>query len=208
MRKMTAILGLFVGGLGLAGLAVGQQGGGFGGGFGPMGGGGRIDPVQLLNNASVKKELEITEDQTAAIPDAVIKALSGVLSDKQFKRFKQIELQQRGSAALSDAKIQEALKLTAEQKENIKTIAEDSRKEMREAFGGGGGGGGKGGFEKIENMRKEAMEKLTGVLTADQKTAWREMVGEPFKMERPTFGGGAGGAGFGKGNFKKKAASE
>ena len=33
------------------------------------------------------------------------------------------------------------------------------------------------------------------MLTADQKKQWRQMTGEPFKLERPTFGG-QGGKGF------------
>lgn len=195
MRKMSAILALFISGLGLAGVASGQIGGG--GGFG--GGGNRNDPLTLLNNPSVKKELDITDEQGKAIPDAVMKALSGVLNEKQYARFKQIELQQRGTAAFSDEKVQSALKMTSAQKDNIKTILEDSRKEMREAFQGGG----KGSFEKLDNLRKETTEKVQGVLTSDQKKAWRDMTGETFKIERQGFGGG----GFGRkggDNTKKK----
>ena len=95
MRKMMIVCGLFAGALGLASLANGQVGVG-------RPGGGRLDPVQLLNNPSVKKELELTDEQSQALPEAVMKALGGVLSDKQMKRFKQIELQQRGAAAFSD----------------------------------------------------------------------------------------------------------
>jgi hypothetical protein len=40
------------------------------------------------------------------------------------------------------------------------------------------------------------MEKITGVLSAGQKTQWNEMIGEEFKMQQ--FGG------FGKGKGKKK----
>jgi hypothetical protein len=204
MRKMTAILGLFVGGLGLAGIASGQFGGGFGG-FGGAGGG-RIDPLTLLNNPSVKKELDITDEQTQALPDAVMKALSGILSDKQLKRFKQIELQQRGMNAFADAKVQESLKLTEAQKDNVKTILEDSRKELAELApkkggGGGGGGFGKGNQEKRDSITKDTLEKITSVLSLDQKNTWKSMTGDSFKIE---FGGFGGGGGFG--NFKKKAA--
>ena len=199
MRKMNVILGMFMLALSAAGIASGQVGG-FGGGGGLAGGMGRMDPVSLLNNASVKKELELTDEQLQAIPEAVMKALSGVLNEKQNKRFKQIELQQRGTAAFSDAKIQESLKMTEEQKSNVKTILEDSRKEMMEALGGGGFA--KGGAEKMENLRKETLEKLTGTLTAEQKKSWREMTGDTFKIERT--GIGAGGGNFGKN--KKKAA--
>src|SRR4051812_15360495 len=135
MRKMTWILGLFVGGLCLAELASGQQGGfgGFGGGFGKA-----PDPVTLINNASVKKELDITDEQSAAVPAAVMKALGGVLNEKQFKRFKQIHVQQQGAQAFADKSVQGELKLTAAQKENVKTILDDNRKELLELIPKGG----------------------------------------------------------------------
>ena len=43
-------------------------------------------------------------------------------------------------------------------------------------------------------MRKEAMEKITAVLTDDQKKTWKEQTGEPyeFKFEAGQFGGRRG----------------
>jgi len=203
MRKWTLTVTSFTLALGLVALANAQQGGqqpgrGFGGRTG-----GRTDPVQLLNNASVKKELDLSEEQAEKIPEAVMKSLAEVLSADQMNRFKQIELQQRGYNALGDAKIQDALKLTDEQRSNLKTIQEDIRREQKELFAGGTRGGDfKAAQEKMENFRKESTTKVMGVLTADQKKAWRQMTGEPFKLETPAFGG-FGGAG-GKGNFRNK----
>lgn len=207
MRKMTWILGLFVGGLCLAELASGQQGG-----FGGFGGGGfgkAADPVTLINNASVKKELDITDEQSAAVPAAVMKALGGVLNEKQFKRFKQIHVQQQGAQAFGDTGVQKELKLTAAQKENVKTILDDNKKELQElGVGAFGKGGGKGGFgkgnaenlEKITNLNKETLDKLNGMLTPDQKTTWKAITGDKFELV-----GGFGGGGFGgKGGKKKK----
>src|SRR6266487_1661330 len=73
------------------------------------------DPLSLLQNESVKKELHLTDDQSAKLPDAVLKALVNVLDAKQLKRLKEIELQQRGSAALADAGVQKDLKLSESQ---------------------------------------------------------------------------------------------
>ena len=36
---------------------------------------------------------------------------------------------------------------------------------------------------KMTELRKETMDKVTGVLTADQKKAWKEMTGEPFQVQ-------------------------
>jgi uncharacterized spore protein YtfJ len=194
-RRWTFVAVTFVIALGIVGLANAQRTGGGGGG----GGGLRLDPIQLLNNASVKKELDITDEQIAKLPDAVKKALSEVLSDKQMIRFNQITLQQRGIQALTDANVVMALKLSEEQQTRIKTIATDSAKELRDSFTPGAGGNFKGRAEKTATITKEAMEKAQDVLTSEQKKTWTVMVGEPFKLETPAFGGGN----FGK---KKKAA--
>jgi len=195
-RRMIFAAAAFAAVLGLVGLAEAQRGGGFGGGQGF-----RLDPIQLLNNASVKKELEFSDEQAEKLPDAIRKALAEVLTDKQAKRLSQIELQQRGLQAFGDKKVASDLKLSDDQQTAIKTIITDNQKEMAELRGGGGGGFGKGNQEKIQTLRKEAMEKAQDVLTADQKKQWTVMTGEPFKIEFP-----AGGGGFG--NFKKKKAAE
>ena len=203
MKKFAFSLLAFGACLGLVGLASGQVGGGR---FGGMGGaGGRMDALALLRNASVKKELDVSDEQMEKVPEAVMKALGDVLNSKQLVRLKEIELQQRGTTAFSDAKIQDSLKLTNEQRESVKTILDDSKKEMAELAKGAGGKGGFGGgganAEKLDGMRKEAQDKINGVLTADQRKAWRAMLGDTFKIEVPQFGG----AGGNKGKNKKAA---
>src|SRR5436305_637179 len=81
-----------------------------------MGRGGRTDPVMALNTASVKRELDLTDEQSAKIPEAVMKALAEVLNEKQFSRLKQIELQQRSTRAFSDPNVQDALILNGDQR--------------------------------------------------------------------------------------------
>ncbi|MCI0378277.1 MAG: hypothetical protein L0215_11775 [Gemmataceae bacterium] len=200
MRRVGHLLVVFSGLLLLVGLAGGQQFqfGGKGGGFG---GGVQADPVTLVRNAAVIKELDITEEQTQKIPAALAKALGEVLNDKQMKRLNQIVLQQKGMNAFLDPGVQTALKISDDQKTNIKSILEDSAKEIADAAKDAAAGGDfKGLQEKTAALRKEATDKVTKVLSEAQRTTWKEMVGAEFKM--PAFGG-FGGAG-GKGKFKKK----
>ncbi|MBI3411829.1 MAG: hypothetical protein HY040_26150 [Planctomycetes bacterium] len=162
------------------------------------GGGGRFqipgfgnDPLSLLQNDSVKKELNMTDEQSAKLPDAVLKAVANVLDGKQLKRLKEIELQQRGSAALADAGVQKDLKLSEGQSKSIKTILEDSGKQRQELFNEakGGGGGFQGMREKFQALQKETNEKIQEVLSTEQRRAWKELLGDEFKIERPGFGG-------------------
>src|SRR4051812_1582117 len=96
--------------------------GSFGGAGGFQFGGQRQDPVSLLRNASVKKELDLSDEQLEKLPAEVLSAIAKVLNDKQMKRFREIELQQRGNTAFKDEAIQKKLKVTDEQKKSINTI--------------------------------------------------------------------------------------
>src|SRR5205823_4086354 len=77
-----------------------------GGGFGAFGGGGGNNPINLFNNADVKKALDITEAQTEKLPAEVMVAIGKVLDEKQFKRFKEIDLQKKGNNAFKDKAVQ------------------------------------------------------------------------------------------------------
>jgi hypothetical protein len=191
MRKLGFFLSFAVLILISVALVEGQQPGQRGGGFGGV----ASNPLTLLNNKDVKKELEITDEQSTKIPAEVMVAISKVLNEKQFKRFKQIQLQQRGNNAFSDETVQAELKITADQKTSIAGILEASTKELGELKGGGGKGGfGKGNAEKTEKIRTDAREKILAVLTKDQRKTWSEMTGAEFKMT----------TGFGGGTFNKK----
>jgi hypothetical protein len=199
MRKFGIVLGFSA----MALLALGTMGGnaqqgkgkgkGFGGGFGfGMGGMGKMDPVSLLQREDVKKELDLSEEQTEKIPGAVMKAVGEVLNDKQMTRFRQIELQARGTDAfVKDANLRTKLMISDSQTKTIEEILSDTRKEIQEMMKelqGGGGGGFKGMQEKVAGINKEAKEKVLGVLNADQKKKYKELVGEEFKFQQPQFG--------------------
>jgi Spy/CpxP family protein refolding chaperone len=173
-------------------------GGGFGGG-----------QLGLLSQKSVQDELKLSEDQIkqatqlsekqreafrgardlsqeerqkkfADMVAANDKALAEILKPDQLKRLKQISLQLRGTMAIADPETVAALKLTDEQKEKVKTIAEDFRKE---AGNRAGGGDREEARKRRAEARKTAEDQLMAVLTDEQKTKWKELAGEPFKGE-------------------------
>ncbi len=171
-----------------------RPGGGFpGGGFGQQSG------TALLRNRQVQEEIKLSEDQISKLEEVertirekmaeeTLKALKGVLKDDQMKRFQQIELQlaaqTRGPEVFSQANVVKELKVTNEQKDKFKTLADDLQKETRQVLGGGGGGFNPEAREKLAGLRKEAMEKATSVLTADQKKTWKDMTGAAFELRR------------------------
>jgi hypothetical protein len=155
-----------------AGVALGQ-------GFPGRGGGGGINPnpASLVQSKAVQKELKLTDDQLKKVDEAIQKALASSLDPDQMKRLNQISLQLRGVRAFTDARIQDELKMSSEQKGKIKEIVEASAKELE-------GLKGREGFQKAAAVRKETMEKVTGVLTAEQRKQWQEMTGAEFRMQR------------------------
>jgi len=117
------------------------------------------------------------------------KLLAGVLKPEQEKRLRQIQMQREGAQAFANSEVESMLKLTVEQKDKIKTINDDARKEIEEAFQGGRG---PEAFQKMQTIRKESLENATAVLTDDQKKTWKEMTGEPFHFEMRQRRGGGG----------------
>jgi hypothetical protein len=185
MRGSTKIALATVFGLMSVGLVVGQPGGGFGGGgFG--GGFGGSDAFSLLKRKDIQKELKLTEEQIEKLNAAVEKAARGVLEEKQAARLNQIQLQQKGVNAFKDPEVQEKLKLTKVQKDDISALLSDFQKDSEKIQKDEGFKG----FKKIAELRKELTERVQGVLNASQKTSWEDMIGEKFKSD---FGGKPGG---------------
>jgi hypothetical protein len=135
------------------------------------------------------------------IADEMKEGLKGVLTTKQEKRLNQIALQARGIQAFNDPEVQKKLDLKDDQKEKLKTIAEDSQNEIREAFQGARAGGGdfQEAMKKITALRKEALDKATSVLDDTQKKTWQDMTGKPFQIQFPARGGRGGRRGAGGG---------
>lgn len=162
----------------------------------------------LLTQKSVQKELKLTDEQIEKITAlqekhrddrSKAKGLKGeelrkniaervkaenelidnVLKPEQFKRFRQISLQWHLRAlpfTLTREEIAKALQITDEQKKKIEEIQAEATKGFL-----GAGRLNEEGFKKIETVRKETNAKTMGVLTAEQKTILKEMIGEPFK---------------------------
>ncbi len=183
----------------------GQGKGGFGAFGGRMGG---VSSGQLLTQKSVQDELKLSEEQLKKVTEvgekqkkamddlkgaepqerfkkmmeitqANEKAYAEVLKPEQTKRLKQVSLQVQGVRALANPELAKEVGLTEEQREKMRTIQAEASKEM---FAGGGFGANPDEMrKKIEEMNKGINEKLLTALTAEQKTKWKEMTGEPFK---------------------------
>jgi len=153
--------------------------------LGGPGGKGHTDPLSLLRNTNVKKELRLTDEQLEKVNDAVWKALAQVLDEDQLARLKQIDLQVRDFRAFGDPRVQEQLKLIKpDQTDSIKAILVDAEKEiiiLRQEFASNP----QGLQERLQALAKETRDRCLGVLTNQQRRVWNEMIGDEFKMDDP-----------------------
>jgi Spy/CpxP family protein refolding chaperone len=135
---------------------------------------------------------EKMQELMKASTEAGEKFIKDNLKPEQQTRLHQIQLQARlqmgGPQAFTDEKVAKELKLTDEQKEKLKTLADDLGKDRRELMQGGFN---QETMQKMQALTKEYTTKATDVLTADQKKAWKDMTGEPFtvQMQRRRQGG-------------------
>ena len=120
---------------------------------------------------------------------AGMKDVNAMLKPEQAKRFGQIIFQTRGIEALTDPDHSKALKVTAEQSRQVKSLIDDQRAEIREAMQDSGGDRA-AGMQKMLKIRKETNEKAMALMTPEQMTLYKEMSGEPFEMPAMRRGGG------------------
>jgi hypothetical protein len=174
-------------GLAAVTVAVGQPPGPFGKGKG----GPDISYTTLFQNPQVRAALNVSDEQLAKLPAASLKALAEVLNNQQLERLRGIYLQQKGNAALLEADVKGELKITGAQTKAIQAALDAQAKGQQEMFEAGG-------FdpEKMQELQKSTAAKIQEALTADQKTAWTKLLGQPFQIGPK---GGFGGFGGGKG---------
>jgi Spy/CpxP family protein refolding chaperone len=130
------------------------------------------------------------------------KKISEILTDSQNKRLGEILLQLRGLNALTDKELAGKLKITADQQQSIKDLFEAQRDMQREFYSGLrdlSQEERRKKFEELrtkgEDLRKETETAVLGVLSASQKTAFENMKGEKFEIDRRSLF-----RGFGRGN--------
>ncbi|HZT40987.1 MAG TPA: hypothetical protein VFA07_02300 [Chthonomonadaceae bacterium] len=127
-------------------------------------------------------------------------AVADILDSRQLHRFRQIELQQMGPGALMRKDVQDALHLTASQRQSIDSIRTDAENQMRNSMQGVDPRNmsqeeRQQMRQRFQSMQKATGEKMAAVLTGEQRAHWKQMLGTPFTIVRERGPGGPGGGG-------------
>jgi len=131
-----------------------------------------FNPLAILENETLQKELGLTAAQK--------------------QRVKELSLQMQGTAALSTDAVVKELGISDSQKTKITEVRGTMREKMRGLFGGGGQ---RPDFAEIQKKMAEIRagidKDVLAVLTSSQKSKWTKMLGKPADVSklRPQFGG-------------------
>jgi NADH dehydrogenase/NADH:ubiquinone oxidoreductase subunit G len=106
--------------------------------------------------------------------------LRTAITPEQHKRLKQIALQTAGILFITSPKIAQELNLTPQQEEQAKRLQQEVQDKVREVLHANASNR-EARDEKLAEMRKANHEELVKLLTDEQRTKFKEMVGEPFK---------------------------
>jgi hypothetical protein len=146
----------------------------------------QVDKIESFSDEQWKKAQDIHkqggEQEKAKFEElhkANTKFIEATLKPEQEKRLDQIAMHVAGLLWVTDPKVENALKLTDDQKTKIKELHKAAHKDTeaihiedaaaREA--------------KLKELRAAHRKELYAILTDDQKTKWKELAGEPFKGE-------------------------
>src|SRR5262245_16077320 len=127
--------------------------------------------MQNLSQEERQAKMEEIREKMQTSTEQLRKDMEGILLPNQVKRLEQIQRQQRmrfgggGQGGMNSDFIATELKLTDEQKEKLRQKAQEVEKKLR---------------EKTAKLRKEAEDELMSVLTVEQRSQWKEMIGEQF----------------------------
>jgi hypothetical protein len=125
-------------------------------------------------------------DSAQETRDRVNKALPGILNPDQLKRLHQIDIQVNGIVSFKRPEVQRELKLTEEQKTEIRRIGQGLRQDVAEAFRDVPTAPLRrlpAAVRRARELKDTATQKAVGTLNEDQKTTWKQMTGDRFDLK-------------------------
>ena len=141
----------------------------------------REDMANVRKLPEAERAAKLREVAAGKHHSDMIRALGSILTEEQIKRFEQISLQHAGAGAFNMARVQEKLGITDQQKTKIREINRRSTAAIRE-LNEDVPGDREGATKKIAEHQKQASEEIHTLLTDEQKTIWKELIGEPFGL--------------------------
>jgi hypothetical protein len=154
----------------------------------------RVKLVEVLDHREAQRQefsrpphegkLHEHHERSLAIARENETALSGILTTAQLRRLPQIALQWQGPRALLDPDVVTMLKLTTEQRSQLRAIEFEA---MAHHFSNGPR---RGPPDANDDRVRSAMKEMLAVLSPDQRAQWQSMIGNPYEGPMPLHRGG------------------
>jgi len=141
--------------------------------------------AKLQDLSQEDRQAKMQEYQRTAAEEQQ-KSLAGILKPEQLKRYNQIQTQAAGVQAFSTPRVQEAMKLTDDQRSKIREINQELMESSRGQFQGlqnASDDERQAAMKKMADNRRAALDKVTALLNAGQKATWKDLTGEPYEVK-------------------------
>jgi hypothetical protein len=130
------------------------------------------------------QKMDALREKMEAKQEEVRQRLDELFEPAQRERFFQIVLQVRGYDALYQKAVADAVELTEEQRQKVKSLRADLRTKAEEIFKSVRAGAVQQAeaMEKIAGLRNAALTQAKGVLTAAQQKKFEQLKGKKFEV--------------------------
>jgi hypothetical protein len=137
------------------------------------------DQVGQLARLPARDRQAREADLVQAYQKGLAQATADVLSEKQLKRYRQIELQARGPAAFNDPAIQKQLNLTDEQRQRLRALNDANDREVQ-AIRQAAATDPALARRRSATLQQNTVRSVGDILNTEQRRIWERMVGETF----------------------------
>ena len=141
----------------------------------------RLLMLDKLPNAPDEAFQKVEKDRLKAVEKLLTSTGEKALTPVQRTRLRQVGWQVSGPAAFADPLVQKALQLDDDQKKAATALAEQA-KDKAELYLTHLGDEDEGKVKaEVLAFRKESAKKFTSLFTAEQRDAWKAVLGDPVK---------------------------
>ena len=138
--------------------------------------------LNALPESGPERDQKLNEHRKIA-REKLAKHLKEVLQPGQLTRFRQVRLQQEGGFSLGEEDVQKELKISQEQLQKFMAIMQEMQDKIEALIKKARSGVDADQIgQNIEKLRKDHAKRLEAILTDDQKTQWKELLGPPFEL--------------------------
>ena len=147
------------------------------------------DPEAMRKLSDEERKTRFTEMRKKMLAQAeeTKKEIEEVLLPYQIERLKQIALQVRGVAALEEKEVQEAIGVSSEQLDKMKSIREAAMEKGRSLMESLRDATDQERRAKFQEFGKRIQEEVMGVLTSEQKEKFEKKKGPKFELDFSAF---------------------